>query len=70
MDEIASQDIENKAKNIKSLEEAVEVVNKMEKIIRSCIQYNVVYNVYNVVYNGQPINKEKYLKNSKRATNS
>ena len=52
MDEIASQDIENKAKNIKSLEEAVEVVNETEKIIRSCIQYNVVYNVYNVVYNG------------------
>ena len=34
-DEIANQDIENKAKNVKSLEEAVEVVNEMEEIIRN-----------------------------------
>ena len=34
-DEIANQDIDNKAKNIKSLEEAVEVVNEMKKIIKS-----------------------------------
>ena len=34
-DEIAKQDIENKAKNIKSSDEAVEVANVMEKVIRS-----------------------------------
>ena len=35
IDEIDNQDIENKAKNLKSLEEAVEVVNEMEEIRRS-----------------------------------
>ena len=35
MDERANQDIENEAKNVKSLEEVVEVVSEMEKIIRS-----------------------------------
>ena len=35
MDEIAHQDIENKAKIVKSSEEAVKVVNEMEEIIRS-----------------------------------
>ena len=33
--EIANQDIENKAKNVKGLEEAVEVSNEVEKIIKS-----------------------------------
>ena len=33
--EILNQDIENTVKNIKSTEEAVEVVNEMEKIIKS-----------------------------------
>ena len=35
IDEIANQDVENKAKKVKNLEEAVEVVNDMQKIIRS-----------------------------------
>ena len=34
-DEIFNQDIENTAKNFKSSEEAVEVFNEMEKIIKS-----------------------------------
>ena len=33
--EIANQDIENKAKNVKGLEEAVEVSNEVEKIIKN-----------------------------------
>ena len=35
IDEIANQNIENKAKNIKNSGESVEVVNEMEKITRS-----------------------------------
>ena len=35
IDEIANQNIENKAKNLKNSGESVEVVNEMEKITRS-----------------------------------
>ena len=35
MDEIVNQDIENTAKNVKSLKEEVEPVKEMEKIIKS-----------------------------------
>ena len=35
INEIANQDIENTAKNTKSSEQAMEVINEMEKIIKS-----------------------------------
>ena len=37
--EIANRDIESKAKNIKSSEEAVEVTNEIEKIITNVLYY-------------------------------
>ena len=52
-DEIANKDIENTAKNVKSSEEATEVVKEMEKKLLEVISR---------VFYGLSINNFKYLK--------
>ena len=51
-DKIANQDIENIAKNVKSSEEAMEIIKEMEKNIK----------VISTVFYGFSTNKLKYLK--------
>ena len=55
IEEIVNEDIEKTAKSVKSLEEAAEAANNMEKIVKS----------KNVTFYGLHTNKAKYLKNSK-----
>ena len=45
-DEIANQDVENTTKNVKSSEDAKEVVNEMETIIRSNNKHSVLRFAY------------------------
>ena len=51
-DEIANQDIENTAKNVKNSEEVMEVIEEMEKVLE----------IISAVFYGWLTNKVKYLK--------
>ena len=51
-DEIANQDIENTAKNVKNSEEVMEVIEEMEKVLE----------IISAVFYDRLTNKVKYLK--------
>ena len=50
--QIANQDIENTAKNVKSSEKVIEIIKEMEKLLQ----------VISTVFYGLSTNKVKYLK--------